>query len=195
MGFPGGTSDEELTRQCRRHKRCGFSPWVRKIPWRRAWQPTPVLLPGDSHGQGSLAGCSPRGHTGSDATEVTKQWQQQCVALVAMQHVEHSWTGDRTRVCCIGRQILNHCATREVLEVFFVLSLYVYFSLPSQVYTALLGSWLLVEAWTVQAVWLVTVGRPASSTGPSLSPCEDGAKRIHSRPTLAPRKSAEMNGN
>ena len=33
-----------------------FDPWVRKIPWRRAWQPTPVFLPGESHGQRSLAG-------------------------------------------------------------------------------------------------------------------------------------------
>ena len=31
-------------------KRCGFDPWVGKIPWRRAWQPTPVFLPGESHG-------------------------------------------------------------------------------------------------------------------------------------------------
>ena len=35
-------------------KRCGFNPWVRKIPWRRAWQPTPVFLPTESHGQRSL---------------------------------------------------------------------------------------------------------------------------------------------
>ena len=40
--------------QCRRRKRCGFDPWVGKIPWRRAWQPTPVFLPGESHGQKSL---------------------------------------------------------------------------------------------------------------------------------------------
>ena len=40
-------------------KRCRFIPWVRKIPWRRAWQLTPVLLPGESHGQRSLAGYSP----------------------------------------------------------------------------------------------------------------------------------------
>ena len=39
-----------------------FSPWVRKIPWRRAWQPTPVFLPGESHGQRSLAGYSSWGH-------------------------------------------------------------------------------------------------------------------------------------
>ena len=39
-------------------KRCKFDPWVRKIPWRRKWQPTPVFLPGKSHGQRSLAGYS-----------------------------------------------------------------------------------------------------------------------------------------
>ena len=36
-------------------KRASFDPWVRKIPWRRKWQPTPVFLPGESHGQRSLA--------------------------------------------------------------------------------------------------------------------------------------------
>ena len=43
-GFPGGTSGEEPACQCRRRKRCSFDPWVRKIPWRRAQQPTPVFL-------------------------------------------------------------------------------------------------------------------------------------------------------
>ena len=38
--------------------RLRFSPWVRKIPWRRAWQPTPVFSPGESQGQRSLAGSS-----------------------------------------------------------------------------------------------------------------------------------------
>ena len=38
---------------------CGFNPWVEKIPWRRAWQHTPVFLPGESHGQRSLSGCGP----------------------------------------------------------------------------------------------------------------------------------------
>ena len=46
-----------------------FDPLVRKIPWRRAWQPTPVFLPGESHGQNSLAGYSPWGHKESDTTE------------------------------------------------------------------------------------------------------------------------------
>ena len=42
-------------------KRHGFDPCVRKIPWRRAWQPTPVFLPGESYGQRTLSGYSPRG--------------------------------------------------------------------------------------------------------------------------------------
>ena len=40
-------------------KRCRFDPWVGKIPWRRAWQPTPVFLPRASQGQRSLEGYSP----------------------------------------------------------------------------------------------------------------------------------------
>ena len=52
--FPDGTSGKEPTRQCRRHKRCRFDPWVGKIPWRRAGQRTP-FLPGESHrGAGRL---------------------------------------------------------------------------------------------------------------------------------------------
>ena len=46
----------------------GFEPWVRKIPWRREWLPTPVFLPGKSHGQRSLVGYSPWGHKESDTT-------------------------------------------------------------------------------------------------------------------------------
>ena len=56
--FPGGASDKEPACQCRRHKRSGFNPWVGKILKKRSRQPTPVLLPGESHGQRSLAGYS-----------------------------------------------------------------------------------------------------------------------------------------
>jgi len=59
LGFPGGASGKEHTCQYRKHKRREFDPWVRKIPWRRAWQPTPVFLPGKSHGQRRLAGYRP----------------------------------------------------------------------------------------------------------------------------------------
>ena len=58
----GGIRGKESTCQCRRQKTCGFDPWVRKIPWRRKWQSTPVFLPGESHGQRSLTGYSPWGH-------------------------------------------------------------------------------------------------------------------------------------
>ena len=43
--------------------------WVVKIPWRSTWQPTPVFLPGESHGQRSLANYSPWGHKELDMTE------------------------------------------------------------------------------------------------------------------------------
>ena len=66
-GFPDGTSGKAS--QCRRCKRCGFSPWVGKIPWRKEWLPTPVFLPGESQGQRSLAGFSPRGHKDLDTIE------------------------------------------------------------------------------------------------------------------------------
>ena len=55
-GFPDGTSVKEPACQCRRLKRLGFDPWVRKNLWSRKWQPTPVFLPGESHGQRSLVG-------------------------------------------------------------------------------------------------------------------------------------------
>ena len=51
----GGDSNKELTCQCKRFKRCGCNPWVGKIPWRRKWQPTSLFLPGEFHGQRSLA--------------------------------------------------------------------------------------------------------------------------------------------
>jgi len=52
QGLPWWISDKESSCLCRR---CGFDPWVRKISWRKKWQPTPVFLPGKSHGQRCLA--------------------------------------------------------------------------------------------------------------------------------------------
>ena len=71
MGFPGGASGKEPVCQCRRWKSRGFHPWVGEMPWRRAWQPTPVFLHGESHGQRSLVGYSPWGCKESDMAEVT----------------------------------------------------------------------------------------------------------------------------
>ena len=61
------------------HKRRGFNPWLGKNPWRRAWQPTPVFLPRESHGQRSMVGYSPQGVTESNTTEMTQYVAQQLV--------------------------------------------------------------------------------------------------------------------
>ena len=50
-------------------RRRKFDPWVGDIPWGRKWQPTPVFLPGKSHGKRSLVGYRPWGHKESDTTE------------------------------------------------------------------------------------------------------------------------------
>ena len=64
-------SGKEAAWQGRRHRRWWFDPWVRKIPWRRKWQPSPVFLPGELRGQRNLVGYSPQNHKQSDTTEVT----------------------------------------------------------------------------------------------------------------------------
>ena len=67
-GLPWWLSGKKSACQCWRP---GFSPWVGKIPWRRAWQPTLVLLLRESHGWRSLSSCSSQGRT--NASEATKQ--------------------------------------------------------------------------------------------------------------------------
>ena len=67
---------KKSTDRCRRRKRHRFDPWVRKIPGRRKWQPTPVFLPGKSHEQGSLEGYGPWGSKESDSNEATQHTQQ-----------------------------------------------------------------------------------------------------------------------
>ena len=54
LGLPGGASGKEHACQYRRYMRCGFYPWVREIPWMRAWQSTQVFLPGESEEPGGL---------------------------------------------------------------------------------------------------------------------------------------------
>ena len=61
--LPRWRSGKEPTGQCRRGRRRGFYPWVKKIPWRRTWQHTPVLLPGKFDGQRSLASYTGHGVT------------------------------------------------------------------------------------------------------------------------------------
>ena len=72
LRLPWQLSGKESTCQCRR---CRFNPWLRQIPWRWKWQPTPVFLPGKSHGQRSLVVYSPWGCKRVKHNLVTNQQQ------------------------------------------------------------------------------------------------------------------------
>ena len=100
MGRPRSLSGKESTCQ---YRRPGFDPWIRKIPWRRKWQPTPVFLPGESHGQRSLAGYSPWGRQRVRHDLATKQQQHifspySCVPThtewlgISFKKWSHTWT-------------------------------------------------------------------------------------------------------
>ena len=97
-GLPRWLSGKESTCPCRRCKRCGLDRWVRKIPWRRAWQPTPEFLPGESPGQRSLAGYSPWACKESGMTEWlsthTKLW------LVWSIQTTKTFSGSTIRLRC-----------------------------------------------------------------------------------------------
>ena len=86
LWLPKWLSSKESAFQCRRH---GFDPWVRKISWRRKWQPTPVFLPGKSHGWRNLVGYSPWGRKESDTTErlhfLSLSPSIQCLHLAALE--------------------------------------------------------------------------------------------------------------
>ena len=84
-GLPRWLSGERTCLQDRRHQRCGFDSWIGKIPWRRAQQPTPVFLPGESHGERSLAGYSPWSHKKSNMIEVTEHRTAQHIITMRFQ--------------------------------------------------------------------------------------------------------------
>ena len=89
IGLQANTSGKELTCQWRRQTRPRFDPWVRKIPWRMKWQPFPVFLPGESHGQRSLVGYSKQGLEESDMTKTKGMGRIRCSFILnwKYQHV------------------------------------------------------------------------------------------------------------
>ena len=104
-----------------------FDPWVRKIPWRRTWEPTRVLLPGESHGQSSLAGCSSQGRTQSDMTEATKQQlhvgrysgskgSKQAFTGGLLCHIQHLPWKDMSGIACWLPQKDETWSTAEVVR-------------------------------------------------------------------------------
>ena len=84
---------KETACQCRRCKRCEFNHCVGKIPLRKAWQPTPVSFPGESHGQRSLSGYSPETCKESDKTEATEHFIPHFKVTLAF------WDGPHSVVC------------------------------------------------------------------------------------------------
>ena len=86
MGLPWWLSGQESA--CNTQG-CRFHPWVEKIPWRRAWQPTPAFWPGESHGRRSLAGYSPWGHKELDTPETT---QHACIHTAVRVSVQRKLT-------------------------------------------------------------------------------------------------------
>ena len=115
LSVPGGTSGKEPACQCRRHKRRWFDPWVRKISWRRKQQPTPVFLPGKSHGQRSLLGYSSWGWKELDTTEHT------CMHMCARAHT-HTDTHIHTHTPVQGCGIKNtHTEITQLFIPFFTL--------------------------------------------------------------------------
>ena len=101
-GFSGGSVVKESACECRRHR---FDPWLRKIPWRRKWQPTPEFLPRKSHGQRSLVGYSPWGHKELDTTEWLNDNKKQQFSLDSR---NLHWK-DR----CISTPPAGPCASRQ----------------------------------------------------------------------------------
>ena len=103
-GLPSGSVHEESACQWRRR---GFDPWIGKIPWRRAWQPTPVFLPGESHRHRSLVGYSPWGGKESDTTGATEHAQKPVPQLLTVllqpmnAQIAVSWVFRILNICSI----------------------------------------------------------------------------------------------
>ena len=104
MRLPQWRVSQESACQWRRHKRCRFNPWARKTPWRRKWQPVPVILHGKSHGQRSLVGFSPWGCKESDATEQQRRYHRETFVIInwydlkfdkVVNLVPHEWKGKK----------------------------------------------------------------------------------------------------
>ena len=124
--FPGGASGKESTCQCRRLKRRGFNPWVRRIPWHRKWQPTPIFLAGKSHGQRSLAAYSPWGHKESDPTEHKHhQPRELALAVLSCMPAPHTFPASWVpcdQSCCFLAPATSMYSTQVYFNPIFILA-------------------------------------------------------------------------
>ena len=104
--FPWWVRWLRICLQCRRPR---FDPWIRKIPWRREWQSSPVFLPGESHGQRSLVGYSPWGHKELDRAE----WLTRSVRTRSDRQ-RAWWTMDLGSWHCTGDRDQDHPHGKEM---------------------------------------------------------------------------------
>ena len=112
-----GASGKEPTCQCKRHERCGFDPWVEKIPWRRKWQCTPVFLPGKCHGQRSLVGYSPQNHrVGHNWSNLARmQYSLGSAPLLVRMHSKWKQGGALSTGKKMKEQLLANCWEGQVM--------------------------------------------------------------------------------
>ena len=117
IGLPRWLSGKGSNCQCRR---CSSNPWFRKIPWRRNWQPTPVFLPGKSHGQRSLVGydCS------KELDTTSRLNSKRVVHGTSMEHMFSHRSCDFLPHCISG--IPWHLTNNEAVLFPTPLSLHVY---------------------------------------------------------------------
>ena len=114
-GFPGGASSKVPACQGRRHKRYGFDLWVRKIPSKKEWQPTPIFLPGESHEKRNLACYSPWGcRAGHDPSDLVHMHCLIAIYLIELscfiplfylpgsqKNVNYLWERVALRICVV----------------------------------------------------------------------------------------------
>ena len=112
QGLPRWPRGKESAYQFRRHKRQGLEPWVGKIPWRRKWQPTPLFLPVESHGQRSLVSYNPWSHRvrHNSAWTHPHPWDRvqtrrlRCPRICKISALcRGKKVGGRTRIVCFGQ--------------------------------------------------------------------------------------------
>ena len=131
---------------CRRPKRHWFDPWVGKISWRRKWHPTPVFLLGESHGQKSLVGYSPKGRKELDTTEVTQHACTHVCTSSVQQNFLCCWQCSRSsqsNIAVTNRALVIECLNCGSLRTEPFISLNFNLNANSHI-------WLMVPYWTVQ---------------------------------------------
>ena len=139
-GFPGGSDGKESACQCKNHRRPGFDSWVRKIPWRREWQPPPVSWPEESYGQRRLAAVP-------DLQRVRHDWATNTFTFQGLEVGEGEWIWGKT----------EGVAAEKIIWYFNdeYMALWV-----SEWSRTLSGAWLFAALWTVARQALPSMGFP-----------------------------------